>query len=58
MPRKAVKKDSEDGYIRVVVPQELIQKVDELVDRGLYRSRAEVVRDALRRFFERLEKES
>jgi len=57
MPRKAVKKESSDGYIRVVVPEEMIEKVDELVERGLYRSRAEVVRDALRRYFERLKEE-
>lgn len=58
MPRKAIKKDSPDGYIRVVVPAELIKEIDELVEKGYYRSRAEVVRDALRRFFERVKEES
>ena len=57
MPRRATKKESEDGYIRIPVPQEFIEDIDRLVESGKYKSRAEVVRAALRRFFERIEKE-
>ena len=54
MPRKATKKESEDGFIRISIPQEFIEDIDKLVESGKYKSRAEVVRAALRRFFEKI----
>ncbi|WP_290623382.1 ribbon-helix-helix domain-containing protein [Archaeoglobus sp. UBA231] len=58
MGRKAVKVKSQDGFIRVTIPDELARKIDEFIEEsgGLYTSRAEVVRAALRLFFEKVEK--
>ena len=54
MPRKARKVKSKDGYIRVPIPVDLINRVDEFIRRskGRYRYRSEVVRHALVRFLE------
>ena len=51
--RKAVKKKSSDGFIRVTIPEELVEKIDELIEKseGKYKTRAEVMRAALRKFF-------
>ena len=45
---------SRKKYVYVGVPEELIRQVDKLVSLGWrgYRSRAEVVRDAVRRLLE------
>ncbi|WP_456469401.1 ribbon-helix-helix domain-containing protein [Archaeoglobus sp.] len=58
MGRKAVKVKSQDGFVRVTIPDELARKIDEFIEDsgGLYTSRAEVIRAALRLFFEKVEK--
>jgi|Deesub1362B_J571_1020462.scaffolds.fasta_scaffold04154_2 predicted DNA-binding protein len=55
--KKAVKRTSQDGFIRVSLPEELVIRIDELIEKsgGTYKSRAEVVRAALRKFFEEIE---
>ena len=54
MGRKAVRKKSPDGFVRVTIPEELAMKIDELIEssEGMYTSRAEVIREALRLFFQ------
>ncbi|MEM2851386.1 MAG: ribbon-helix-helix domain-containing protein [Candidatus Bathyarchaeia archaeon] len=39
--------------VQVRVPEEILRKLDRLVQEGLYRSRSEIILDATRRFLER-----
>ena len=45
-------------YARVSLPKPLINDIDDIVNRGYrgYRSRAEVITDAIRRFLDEIEK--
>lgn len=41
-------------YISVSLPEELIEEIDSLVGKMGYRSRPDIISDALRRFFEEM----
>jgi len=57
VPRRAVSTRSSTS-IGVRAPQPLLARIDALVRTGLYRSRAEVILDALRRSIDTLEREA
>jgi len=40
------------NYVTVKIPEELAEKLEDLVKYESYRSRAEIVNDAIRRFIE------
>ena len=46
-----------DNFVRITVPKELVEKIDELIKKsgGRYKTRAEVAREALARFLEETE---
>lgn len=39
--------------IQIRVPEDFLKKIDSLIEKGLYRSRSEVILDATRRFLEK-----
>jgi len=55
MARPAKKKDSQDGYIRVSLPEDLIKLIDEFIEesKGKFRYRNEVIRHAVIDFIEK-----
>ena len=59
MARTAQKRKSKDGYVRVSIPEDIIELVDTIIEksRGRYKYRSEVIRHAVVTFFE-LQKKS
>ncbi len=55
MARPPKKKESQDGYIRVSLPQDIIQQIDEFIKEsgGRYRYRNEVIRHAVIEFIQK-----
>ena len=55
MGRHPKKKESSDGYIRVSLPQEIIQQIDQFIKEsgGRYRYRNEVIRHAVIEFIQK-----
>jgi len=45
-------------YVTVKIPEELAKEIDAIIGTHGYSSRADVVKDALRRFFERNKQEA
>jgi metal-responsive CopG/Arc/MetJ family transcriptional regulator len=51
-----MKNNSDNDYVTVKVPKALAHQIDQLIEQGImgYRSRAEMVNDAIRRRIEQL----
>ena len=41
--------------ITITLPKQMLDRIDELVDSGRYAGRSEVIREALRRFFDEVQ---
>ena len=57
MPRKITKKPQEDEYTTIKIPNDLVIAIDRLIGTRGYKSRGEIVKEALRIFLDKFEKE-
>ena len=57
MPRKKSKESEEMILISLYVPKSTLEKIDEMVRQGLFKSRSEFIREAIEEYLEDLEEE-